>query len=262
MARSSLADWPVRRAYFEKALTLDPGQAFALNGLNDALADIGRMQDALAASRRAADGDPLSSESVANLGFNEALAGNLTEARAMFAAAERRWPGDPPVDTYRTFTEARLGDAAAALKRLDDPAHPFPLEPDEIMSLRLLCQARLDPAKTAQAAAFFRAHADKDHLSMAIQGLAALGHVDDAFAIAEGNLNVARAQPDLSEVFFRPYMARFLASPRFMPLAARIGLVDIWRKTGLWPDYCSAAGAPYDCKAEAAKAMVAIAKPA
>ena len=38
-----------------------------------------------------------------------------------------------------------------------------------------------------------------------------------------------------------------------MPLAARFGLVDYWRTTGAWPDYCRDPDLPYDCKVEAAK---------
>jgi hypothetical protein len=41
--------------------------------------------------------------------------------------------------------------------------------------------------------------------------------------------------------------------PRFMPLMAKVGLVDFWRKTGKWPDFCEAADRPYDCRAVAAK---------
>jgi hypothetical protein len=38
-----------------------------------------------------------------------------------------------------------------------------------------------------------------------------------------------------------------------MPLMARLGLVDYWRASGHWPDFCSEPGLPYDCKAEATK---------
>ena len=38
-----------------------------------------------------------------------------------------------------------------------------------------------------------------------------------------------------------------------MPLAARFGLVDYWRTTGVWPDYCRDPDLPYDCKVDAAK---------
>jgi hypothetical protein len=34
--------------------------------------------------------------------------------------------------------------------------------------------------------------------------------------------------------------------PRFMPLAAQVGLVDYWEKTGKWPDFCAEPDLPYD----------------
>ena len=251
--------WLQRRAFLDKALGIDPDRSEALFDLNDALADIGRLQESSAALRRAADLDPLSPGSAANLGLVEALAGHMGESASTFAAAERRWPDDPAVRMYKTYVNTRMGDAATALRELDDPARPIPLEPADRQYLRLLCQARLDPAKSAEAVAFMRGHAGKDlFFSNAIQGLAELGRVDDAFDLAEANLSTIKYGKDVTEVFFRPYMAKFLASPRFMPLAARLGLVDIWRKTGLWPDYCTAPGAPYDCKAEAAEAIAAV----
>jgi hypothetical protein len=37
-----------------------------------------------------------------------------------------------------------------------------------------------------------------------------------------------------------------------MPLAARLGLLDYWRSTGRWPDFCIDPFKPVDCKAAAA----------
>jgi hypothetical protein len=39
--------------------------------------------------------------------------------------------------------------------------------------------------------------------------------------------------------------------PRFLQLAARIGLVDYWRNSGKWPDFCSDPKLPYNCQAQA-----------
>jgi len=44
------------------------------------------------------------------------------------------------------------------------------------------------------------------------------------------------------------------SDPRFMQVAANLGLVNYWRSTGQWPDFCSEPGLPYDCRA-AAKAL-------
>ena len=38
-----------------------------------------------------------------------------------------------------------------------------------------------------------------------------------------------------------------------MPLMAKLGLVDYWRATGKWPDFCGEPGLSYDWKTEAAK---------
>jgi hypothetical protein len=56
-----------------------------------------------------------------------------------------------------------------------------------------------------------------------------------------------------SYLLFRPAFAAFRKDPRFMGVAKRIGLVDFWRASGRWPDFCEAPGLPYDCKTEAAK---------
>jgi hypothetical protein len=38
-----------------------------------------------------------------------------------------------------------------------------------------------------------------------------------------------------------------------MKLAARAGLVDYWKTSGHWPDFCSMPDLPYDCRKEAAR---------
>ncbi len=54
-------------------------------------------------------------------------------------------------------------------------------------------------------------------------------------------------------LFFFPPTAAMRRDRRFMKPAGRIGLVDYWRSTGKWPDFCSEPSLPYDCKPEAAK---------
>jgi hypothetical protein len=51
---------------------------------------------------------------------------------------------------------------------------------------------------------------------------------------------------------FVPVTEQMRHDARFMPLARHIGLVDYWRETGHWPNFCSETDLPYDCRAEAA----------
>jgi len=63
--------------------------------------------------------------------------------------------------------------------------------------------------------------------------------------------------PDLNPnlFMFAPLTRNLRRDPRFMQLAARIGLAAYWRQAGVWPDFCADPTLPYDCKAEAAKAF-------
>jgi hypothetical protein len=54
-----------------------------------------------------------------------------------------------------------------------------------------------------------------------------------------------------SAFLFYPLTAPLRRDRRFMQLAARIGLVDYWRSTGKWPDFCSDPALPYNCQTEA-----------
>jgi hypothetical protein len=79
--------------------------------------------------------------------------------------------------------------------------------------------------------------------------VAMLGDRDAAFAQAKTYLK--RDSYADSSFLFWPKLAEFRRDPRFMALAAEIGLVDYWRNSGNWPDFCADTGLPYNCRTEA-----------
>lgn len=85
--------------------------------------------------------------------------------------------------------------------------------------------------------------------SWRVRMLAREGDVDGAFALLQGAL------PGSPLFLYYPEMRAVRADPRFWTLAKRIGLVDYWRKSGRWPDFCAEPGLPYDCKAAAQAVM-------
>jgi hypothetical protein len=85
----------------------------------------------------------------------------------------------------------------------------------------------------------------------AIAMLAILCDTDAAFAQAKVYLK--RDSYADSSFLFWPNLAEFRRDPRFMPLAAQIGLVDYWRSSGNWPDFCNDKNSPYDCRAAASR---------
>jgi hypothetical protein len=82
------------------------------------------------------------------------------------------------------------------------------------------------------------------------RALGAFGRVDEAYQL----LDDPAFQPSIEpQVLFRPDFAGVRADPRFIHVAARLGLVHYWRQSGYWPDFCSNERLKYDCKSEAAK---------
>jgi hypothetical protein len=79
----------------------------------------------------------------------------------------------------------------------------------------------------------------------------AFGREDELFEILLEGRQPYDAD-DLLEVLYRPAFRKFHHDPRFMRVAGRLGLVDYWRSSGNWPDFCFDPDLPYDCKREAA----------
>jgi TolB-like protein len=88
--------------------------------------------------------------------------------------------------------------------------------------------------------------------SIAISHLAFLGFMDDAFSVAR-TYEVGGPESGASPgTIYAPAMTR---DPRFMKAADWFKLVDYWRASNKWPDFCTAPDLPYDCKAEAEKVV-------
>jgi len=108
-----------------------------------------------------------------------------------------------------------------------------------------------DIARARDAARAAAASGNMYAIQNAMEAMSALGFTDDAFAIA------ARYQTTscncVESVLFFTLTAPLRRDPRFMQLAARLGLVDYWRTSGHWPDFCSEPGLPYDCRDVATK---------
>ncbi|MGB5325646.1 MAG: hypothetical protein WBN40_09520, partial [Pseudomonadales bacterium] len=90
--------------------------------------------------------------------------------------------------------------------------------------------------------------------------LAHLGRVDEAYAIAgDARLGPTGSEHDImgpdayrTALLFHVNMPELRNDARFIPLCARLGLVEFWTATGIWPDCASAV--PYDFKAACANA--------
>ena len=87
-----------------------------------------------------------------------------------------------------------------------------------------------------------------------LEELCFLHRVDLAYAYAD-RVDARPSNQEIMEALFSDTTRPMRADPRFMTLAARLGLVAIWRATDQWPDFCSDSGLGYDCRVEAARAL-------
>jgi len=257
MAEASIAEISLLRVgEYEKALALadqavaeSPDNAVALNNRANILRRVGRMRDAVYDSEKAANLDPLSPYT--GNAYISALfyAGRFEAARQELAKAEQLWPGT-----------ATLGDAMFRFHlRYGDPKEALRIEQSQSQEhgTELFLNARIDrsPSNLAALRTFMEKRLPEVRgygLSYALQTGGEFGWEDylyDQLLHWPNNQDLE----NVADVYFRPTLKNFRADPRFMQVAKRAGLLDYWRSSGKWPDFCSDPDLPYNCKAEAAK---------
>lgn len=250
MAEATLAEldliprWTLQRAValVDKAKSQDPDNPAVLSARAQIMQAAGRMNDAVEDAGHGAQLDPLSPP--ARIAFIGALAfaGRIERAREELERAKQLWPGTQTVRDAEFGLELRFGDFEKALR-------------DESGSGALLyVRARRDPtdANVQSLLAYGLKRNDGPGTSFLLQALGEMNRVDDFYKLVEkpGIADLARED---SYVLFRPWLANVRRDPRFIAFARRLGLVDYWRQSGQWPDFCNDPDLTYDCKAESAK---------
>jgi hypothetical protein len=187
--------------------------------------------------------------------------GRLREAKGSVDRTIELWPTNPWSRPLRLWFTTFFGPPGETLALLDSPdLRPADLEPAAIAAWREFIKARQsgDGASGAKAIKDIVAAADAHAFDRAnaVQALAMLGevggaldqmtkYIDESGDYHRGMLVLPPA------ILFYPTTAAIRRDPRFMPFAAKLGLVDYWRMTNKWPDFCSEPGLPYDCRKEA-----------
>ena len=132
---------------------------------------------------------------------------------------------------------------------------------DAVAALRLYLHARQTkrPTDIEAAASALRDTALHDGLDLdfAIEGLAALGHVDDAYEIVRLPKLDYLLYSSGASFLFEPVAAPLRADPRFWPLAADLGFAEFWVTRDKWPDFCGNEVPLATCKTESARALAA-----
>jgi len=232
----------------DRAKQRDPENPSVLAFRAAALMKVGRLSQAIADSKRAAELAPLSPDARSSYVMTLAYAGRVEAARAELQRAEHLWPDTDSLRELRYEFHWHFGDPLLALK-LTPPGLPKGRE--------LFLQARAAPTQAnidrflIFIRAMYRRQGRVDIGRPIVQEFAAFHQENEIYdRLLNPRNNDLRT---LSEVYFQPALKTFRQDRRFMLVARKAGLLDYWRESGTWPDFCFEEELPYDCKAEAAK---------
>jgi tetratricopeptide (TPR) repeat protein len=255
---SYLAEWHLKLMdpllgipLLDKAVEVAPDEPIVQARRSTVLQAVGRMSDAIAAAHRATELDPLWSFLRATYIDSLAYSGQFSRANAEIADAHRKWPLNAEIDQADFQFQFSYGEPRLAEQLLPKV---LDLGDAQLAPYHKFLTARLDPtaAKINDAIESLREAESTDPRARNTELLALglFGKSDDAYAL----ISDATFRPRLDlALLFRPELAGVRADPRFMQVAARLGLVSYWHKSGKWPDFCTSEKLRYDCKAEAGK---------
>jgi TolB-like protein len=264
-----LTSFKERENLLLKALSVEPGNASAnSNYILGVLADTGRLEDAVARARSAWRLVPFTEWVAWSLPLMLGFAGQIDEARNYIAEMKRKWPNNPDVlfkSTEFTIESQKPPFAKALALGTDADLRSYyerpPIGKPGGMNVWLTTiKARTESTQDKRAAAQLLEQAVYDGVVPPFPAIAAMSAIDDvdgAFRVADRVLATEQIHRFFGEhniyYLFGIQGIQMRRDPRFMALAQRLGLVDYWHSSGHWPDFCSEAGLPYDCKAVAAK---------
>ena len=242
-----------RLELLDRAARLDPNNADVLISRAVHLDAVGRINDEFEDANRAVDIDPLSASLRSILIYGLANAGKLPAAEQQLRSAEELWPGAPTIQDAVLRVNMLYGDPRRALEILNsDTKRRQDISP----TVEAYLAARLDssPANVQRAidAASGPHLTNSTALALLIQMLGQFHRESEIYDLLLAP-RWASSLGGMSQIYFRTTLHGFRQDPRFMQVAARAGLIDYWRKSGKWPDFCFEPDLPYDCKKEAAK---------
>jgi DNA-binding winged helix-turn-helix (wHTH) protein/TolB-like protein len=205
------------------------------------LSNVGRLREALSFQLVARATDEWGPPKTAQLARLYATMGNLPAARSWVQKGVQTWPnhsGMRRVQQYIAGFYEPPSVAQAIFDRIDAQRSPDEKQGDV---WRTFIEARSTQSQrvTASAAQDIRGAADRGKISRdtEVMMLAALGETGQAFRVV--NLALDRHEPLLAWFLFAPVTRPMRQDPRFVGLANRLGLIDYWRETGKWPDFCT-----------------------
>ena len=244
-------DFERRMRLVDELREAHPDDMFVLGARAEQLMLVGRNNEAVVDAERTARLDPLASYSRSEYIRTLAFSGRLSRAFEELSAFQPFSPVAMNLTDTTFRLNMRYGDPQPALKILR--AHGT----SKAHEAFLLARIRPLQDNIERAIALARAAAT-EHGSYATTSevLEAFGRDDEAFEMLI-RLQPKRVDQYMLQTLFRPTLKNLRQKPRFLLVAQHFGLLDYWRRSGRWPDFCNEPGLSYDCKKESARLAAA-----
>jgi DNA-binding winged helix-turn-helix (wHTH) protein/TolB-like protein len=236
-------DWAAEARYLRAALAIDPDLAPARNEYAAFLRATGRLRDAIQFTRASSANEDPRYGGDPRTAIMLAAQGDLAAAEAELKRREAR--DGVSMAQVRATIAFWWQEPHVALQNVDALV-------EDRGPQRLRCLTTyLAGLQSRRAAGVRGLPPDCASMDLAWRArmLARQGDVDGAFA------SIRDVMPGGPILLYYPEMASVRADPRFWRLAKRWGLLDYWRSSGRWPDFCAAPG--QDCRGVSAAATSA-----
>jgi len=213
-------DWKGAEASFQRALKVAPSNTLAMNAAADMLASLGRLDEAIALSRRATALDPLNIPLHRNLAMYYLAAGQLDEAESVLNQVLQ-------MGAAGALTYCWLGLLALARGQLQEALTLMSREVSNLfrrvgMVVAHHALGQLAESNTALMS-LIDSHA-KDAAYQIAEIYGATGNPDKAFEWLERAY--AERDPGLSYLRYDPFLLGVHDDPRWQPLLEKMGLAD------------------------------------
>lgn len=222
MRRTVFWDWQGAKDAIEKALQLEPNNAFVITTAASITSSFGEYDNAIKLYERNFESNPLSVVALLGLGIRYNLVGRHDEARTLFERSLALNPEYPRArariaDTY--LHEGRPEEALAKLAGLPNGS--------EVQRINAAALFDMGETQKAQMALddFLESPLRDGPLPAALL-YAWRGEYDAAFEWLE--MAYDERSPDLSFILSNPVLPRFRDDPRFPMFIEKIGLRQAW----------------------------------
>jgi DNA-binding winged helix-turn-helix (wHTH) protein/TolB-like protein len=252
-------DWAGRDAALRGGVDQPPRTGIIAGIYSNFLLLAGRSREAEAFARKHVSMEPSSPFASSYVTMTLLTQGRYDEGRMEAGRLGPLFPDNSTVVQMQFASLVWSGDIAAAEGMLAVPQLRDAIDPPAQVRPAMTSLKALATRKPEEIAALTAACADTSRLSVegagiCLAGLGELGRRDEAFKMLESLLPDLRgASPEEREakwlahpnaiaayvkVLMNPKTAPLREDPRFAAMVERIGLLDFWRTSGAWPDFC------------------------